>query len=246
MHLDFHFYAIYVLCRCNGMSPENSKKVAYASQYTDDATYGHEIEFENGGRFQQAISAHIVLRENMDIAQDMVREVAGLRNKPYILHRLGIVLHLYADTWSHRDSSGMGSELNEVFVCRKIYVEISRFLSKNSHPEYRTENVLKWRDIEKNFDDLFKKKANFSKRCERLKDNINRSAFGFTCQSAERDLSYDDGEWFKDAVKVRINREGRRTYTKKDHFHISDWKYFHDAAASHRSFVLNELFRPGF
>ena len=58
MQKDFHFYAIYVLCRCNGMSPENSKKVAYASQHTDDAKYDHPLDFENGGRFQQVLSAH--------------------------------------------------------------------------------------------------------------------------------------------------------------------------------------------
>ena len=131
MQPDFHFYAIYVLCRCNGMSPENSNRVAYASQHTDDAKYEHALEFENGDRFQQAQSAHIVCRENMEIAQRMVRAAAGLRDEPYVLHRLGIALHIYADTWSHRDFSGMQIEFNEVDACRKIYAEINRFLYKN-------------------------------------------------------------------------------------------------------------------
>ena len=58
MQLDFHFYTIYVLCRANGMPPEDSKKVAYSSQQTDDAKYNHTLKFENGGRFKQVLSAH--------------------------------------------------------------------------------------------------------------------------------------------------------------------------------------------
>jgi len=244
VQLDFHFYTIYVLCRCNGMSPENSNKVAYSSQHTDDAKYEHALEFENAGRFQQAQSAHIVCRENIEMAQRMVREAAGLKNKPYILHRLGIALHIYADTWSHRDFSGMRSESNDVDACRKIHDEINHFLSENRHPEYRTENIVKWGDIKKVLIDLFKKNGNLNKRCNNWKENINKSAFGFTCQSTERDLSYDDREWFKEAVEVRKDDEGRETYFRKDDFQASDWKYFHDAAASHRFFVLNELLIP--
>jgi hypothetical protein len=148
MQKDFHFYAIYVLCRCNGMSPENSKKVAYVSQHTDDAKYDHPLDFENGGRFQQVLSAHkfihpdvfsldtqyriyapfhfipgnqgnrfqerMVCRQDSEIAHQMVREVAKLKAKPYQLHRLGIALHVYADTWSHQDFSGLQTELNDV------------------------------------------------------------------------------------------------------------------------------------
>ena len=44
----------------------------------------------------------------------MVREAAKLKVKPYQLHRLGIALHVYADTWSHQEFSGLKSELNDL------------------------------------------------------------------------------------------------------------------------------------
>jgi hypothetical protein len=234
------------------MSPENSKKVAYASQYTDDAKYEQMLEFENGGRFQQARSAHILCRENIETAQGMIREAAGLRNKPYILHRLGIALHIYADTWSHRDVSPMHPESNEaelnkpesdkIDACEKIYIEIDRFLAQDGHPEYRTENVVEWGDVKNSFIVLFKKNGNLTRRCRNWKKGINRSAFGFPCRPGEKDLFYDDGEWFNDAVDVDINHDGKRSYKRRANFDVSDWKYFHDAAQSHRLFVLNELF----
>jgi len=130
------------------MSPESSKVVAYSSQHTDDAKYDHALQFENGGRFHQVLSAHkflhpevfsldsqyriyvpfhfipgvkgdrfqehMVCRQNSETAQQMVREVANLKGKPYVLHRIGIALHVYADTWSHQDFSGLQTELNDV------------------------------------------------------------------------------------------------------------------------------------
>ncbi len=58
MQLDFHFYTIYTLCMLSGIKHKYSKKIAYASQHTDDAKYDHELEFVSGGRFQQQMSAH--------------------------------------------------------------------------------------------------------------------------------------------------------------------------------------------
>lgn len=242
MQQDFHFYAIYVLCRCSGMAPENSKKVAYASQHTDDADYEHTLKFEDGGKFQQARSPHLVCRENMEMAQQMVRTAADLKDEPYLLHRLGIALHIYADIWSHRDCSGLPAEPDETEVCRKIYGELNHFLSKNQHPEYRTGPMVDWENVEKSLGDLFRKGKNPTRIGNLWKENLNRSAFGFTCCSTEKDLFYDERQWFEDAVEVHIDPQGRRTYRKKDHFETSNWKYFHDAAASHRVFAFKEMF----
>ncbi len=124
------------------------KKVVYASQHTDDAKYDHPLDFENGGRFQQVLSAHkfihpdvfsldtqyriyapfhfipgnqgnrfqerMVCRQNSEIAQQMVREAAKLKAKPYQLHRLAIALHVCPDTWPHQDFSRLQTELNDV------------------------------------------------------------------------------------------------------------------------------------
>jgi len=343
MQKDFHFSVIYVLCRCNGMSPENSKKVAYASQHTDDAKYYEALDFENGGRFQQVLSAHkfidpkvfsldsqykiyapfhfipgnkgerfqerMVCRQNSEIAQRMVREVANLKDRPYQLHRLGIALHVYADTWSHQDFSGLQIELNDVedidvlnegrvgiakvftdffrdiaeslipqvghaetatlpdepyrewsfyhvyqkrtihrknwLICqdasRAIYKEIKHFLTQN--PGYRTEKPIPWGNIKSTVTNLFRQKGDLEERCSNWAERINDSSFGFACQPIEKDLSYNDREWFRAAVEVNEMDETEK-YFKKDDFHISDWKHFHDAAASHRFFVLKESLSP--
>ena len=343
MQKDFHFYSIYVLCRCNGMSPENSKKAAYASQHTDDAKYDHALNFENGGRFQQFLSAHkfihpdvfsldtqyqiyvpfhfipgnqgerfqerMVCRQNSEIAQRMFKEVANLKDRPYQLQRLGIALHVYADTWSHQDFSGLQTELNDVeeidvlnedrvgiakvfkdffrditeslipqvghaetatlpdepyrewsfyhvyqkrtihrknwLICqdasRAIYQEIKHFLTQN--PGYRTEKSIPWGDIKSVITNLFRQKGALEERCSNWAESINGSGFGFACQPIEKNLSYNDREWFRAAVEVEKTDE-KEKYYKKDNFHISDWKYFHDAAASHRFFVLKETLSP--
>jgi hypothetical protein len=58
MQIDFHFYAIYALARAAGITDQNAHIIAYASQHTDDAKYEHALDFENGGRFQQVLTAH--------------------------------------------------------------------------------------------------------------------------------------------------------------------------------------------
>ncbi len=325
------------------MSPENSKKVAYASQHTDDAKYEHALNFENGGRFQQFLSAHkfihpdvfsmetqykiyvpfhfipgnqgdrfqerMVCRQNSEIAQQMVREVTNLKGKPYQVHRLGIALHVYADTWSHQDFSGLQTELNDVedidvineekvgiarifrdffrditeslipqighaetatlpdepyrewtfyhvyqkrsihrknwLICqdasRAIYKEIKGFLYKN--PEYRDEKPIPWGAIKSTVTNLFRQKGSQEERCSNWAERINDSSFGFACQLIEKDLSYNDREWFRAAVEVKKTDE-REKYYRKNNFHLSDWKYFHDAAESHRFFVLKESLSP--
>ena len=343
MQKDFHFYAIYVLCRCNGMSPENPRKVAYASQHTDDAKYEHALDFENGGRFQQVLSARrfihpevfsldtqyriyapfhfipgnqgnrfqerMVCGQHIEIAQQMVREVANLKGKPYQLHRLGIALHVYADTWSHQDFSGLQTELNDVkeidvinegtvgisrfftdfsrniaesliprighaedatlpdepyrewtfyhkchkrsihrknwFICqdtcRASYKEIKSFLTKNH--ECRDEKPIPGGNIKSVVTNLLRQKGDLEERCGNWFEKINLSGFGFPCQPVEKDLSYDDREWFRTAVEVKTVDETEKYY-RKDDFHLSDWKHFHDAAASHRFFVLQESLSP--
>jgi len=97
---------------------------------------------------------------------------------------------------------------------------------------------------------LFKQKGDTETRCQSWAEAINDSRFGFECQAEEKELSYDDREWFKEAVevkKVKTKVDEKRKIKKywwKDDFHLSDWKYFHDAATSHRFFVLQELLAP--
>lgn len=56
----------------------------------------------------------IVCSKNSPIAQEMVRQAIIDRDKPYGLHRLGITMHVYADTWAHYDFAGVLHDINEV------------------------------------------------------------------------------------------------------------------------------------
>ncbi|MCX5852460.1 MAG: hypothetical protein NT072_10485 [Deltaproteobacteria bacterium] len=162
MEKDFHFNTVYALARAAGFGPDNAKIAAYASQHTDDAKYHHTLEFENGGRFQQTLTAHQFLaagaiskdtsytiyvpfhfipgnhgvdfyermytRPNSIIAQRVVNDFLQMPLKPYSLHLLGIILHLYADTWSHQNFMGVEREhMNDVKDLKVIDEEAGWF-----------------------------------------------------------------------------------------------------------------------
>ena len=149
MQIDFHFYAIYALARAAGFIPDNAFVIAYSSQHTDDAKYQHALEFQNGGRFQQVLTAHkfldrkvldkktcyriwvpfhflpgnlgvefyerMVTRPGSTVAQRVIDDLLGSHPRPYLLHRLGIFLHCYADTWSHQNFLGLErDDINDV------------------------------------------------------------------------------------------------------------------------------------
>ncbi len=65
MQLDFHFYAIYTICKLAGLKHDYCKTIAYASQHTDDAKYDHVLEFMSGGRYQQQMSAYKFFEYNV-------------------------------------------------------------------------------------------------------------------------------------------------------------------------------------
>lgn len=48
------------------------------------------------------------------VARDMLQICARDHEKPYALHRLGITMHVYADTWAHQGFAGVNHEVNEV------------------------------------------------------------------------------------------------------------------------------------
>jgi hypothetical protein len=48
------------------------------------------------------------------IAQEMVEAVLGKQGGPRDLHRLGITMHIYADTWAHQGFAGVLHQVNEV------------------------------------------------------------------------------------------------------------------------------------
>ncbi len=55
----------------------------------------------------------LICRPNSPIAHDLVRECIMQHQIPYGLHRLGITMHVYADTWAHQGFVGVNHRVNE-------------------------------------------------------------------------------------------------------------------------------------
>jgi len=56
----------------------------------------------------------IVCHPDSYVARDMLRTCALDLKKPYALHRIGITMHVYADTFAHQGFAGVNHEINEV------------------------------------------------------------------------------------------------------------------------------------
>lgn len=56
----------------------------------------------------------LVCTPDSDVAHDMLRACVADHDKPYALHRLGISMHVYADTWAHQGFAGVNHKINEV------------------------------------------------------------------------------------------------------------------------------------
>ncbi len=56
----------------------------------------------------------IVCRPNSHVAQDMVRQCIVDQGRSYGLHRLGVTMHVYADTWAHQGFAGVLHTINDV------------------------------------------------------------------------------------------------------------------------------------
>jgi len=62
----------------------------------------------------------IICRPNSPVAKDMVRNAIEDQNKKYSLHRLGVVMHIYADTWAHQGFAGVLHPVNDVEDAKEI------------------------------------------------------------------------------------------------------------------------------
>jgi|CXWL01.1.fsa_nt_gi hypothetical protein len=72
----------------------------------------------------------LICRPDSPVAKDMVRECIINRNKPYGLHRLGITLHVYADTWAHQGFAGVIHKVNDVHSLDEQGKKDKNFLAK--------------------------------------------------------------------------------------------------------------------
>lgn len=56
----------------------------------------------------------LICKPDSYVARDMLKLAVADQNKPYALHRLGITMHVYADTFTHQGFTGNNHEINEV------------------------------------------------------------------------------------------------------------------------------------
>jgi hypothetical protein len=61
-----------------------------------------------------AFMARMVCRPNSVIANEMVNDAITRQDLPFALHRFGIALHTYIDTWAHQGFAGMIDDFNRV------------------------------------------------------------------------------------------------------------------------------------
>jgi hypothetical protein len=141
MQQDFHFAAVYVLCRCAGFGPREAQTVASASQYTDDCTFAGPVRQANGKEYRPVLtytpgalaldrkaqerilrSFHfaggadgIVLPGNPAVVRTAAKTAALTgTSASYGLHALGIALHALADSFAHQGFSAFIDPLNIV------------------------------------------------------------------------------------------------------------------------------------
>lgn len=67
--------------------------------------------WENPG---QKFTEKVICRRNSPVAKDMIAACIRDRDKPFGLQRLGITMHVYADTWAHRGFAGINDEVNDI------------------------------------------------------------------------------------------------------------------------------------
>jgi len=144
MKQDFHYCCIAVLARAAGFGPRVAGKIAYASQYVDDA-YESEPLLVGDRYFDPARTAHYGLlafdwsvqkrvyipfhflpRRPLDGSRDAFLTAPAGRFAELIWkhalaseartrpYAMGIALHTIADGWAHRGFSGREHEENDV------------------------------------------------------------------------------------------------------------------------------------
>jgi len=68
----------------------------------------------------------LICKPNSPVAQEMVADCINQRDQPYGLHRLGITMHVYADTWAHQGFAGINHKINEAKYIKPINSETDK------------------------------------------------------------------------------------------------------------------------
>lgn len=99
---------------------------------------GQSANEDVGSRFIRKL----VCKPDSHVARDMLRLCVSDRDKPYALHRLGIAMHVYADTFAHQGFAGVNHEINEVnnlqsnnkTIDRNFFKKIAGYFISESFP----------------------------------------------------------------------------------------------------------------
>ena len=70
--------------------------------------------FKAGENPQDSFLDKIICKPGSLVAKDMVSHCIKNKNSPYSLHRLGITMHVYADTWAHQGFAGINHKINDI------------------------------------------------------------------------------------------------------------------------------------
>ena len=184
MRLDAHYYGVLGFSRACGFNKESACRVAYASQFVDDASINYIMIKGQPGSIQYdlidnkpaffnmaASSSYRTVKAfnyctmvNNTIAfhfvpgcrgESFVKKLRCMEESPIILElldrvlkqddliALGIVLHGYADTFSHQGFSGLLSKVNDITECTAesalpwLFIDgISLFLKDIFKPDF--------------------------------------------------------------------------------------------------------------
>lgn len=97
---------------------------------------GNKIDEPKEG--QASLVSNLICRENSQIAKEMMEECIQNKNGYNDLHRLGISLHVYADTWAHQNFAGINDKVNytrDISVCnnkgKNILSEIETIITND-------------------------------------------------------------------------------------------------------------------
>lgn len=71
-------------------------------------------ELPKGQKPEGEFAERLICRPNSYIAKDMVKACIEDKDSAYALHRLGITMHVYADTWAHQGFAGINHKVNDI------------------------------------------------------------------------------------------------------------------------------------
>ena len=161
MKIDAHYYAVLAFCRACGFKKDSAHKVAYASQFVDDARINHIVIQGKPGNIQCDNIDHQPSFFNMATCHSYTRmktfNYEAMTNNTCAFHfvpgckgpnfakklrcgkespviteilkkgleqddpiKLGVMLHAYADTFSHQGFSGLLSKVNDIKECKAL------------------------------------------------------------------------------------------------------------------------------